>query len=340
MANESRGERGDFVPGGAKGVRRDKVGEKASAVTSAHTRTMTTEGTTSFSPVDYVKPQDGGRDDADGRARVVDRATMRRLGRSASGVSSLRDTVRAKGGREKAPAAPANMRAVVIVIVVVALLVTVGAFFLFRNALSSMNDAAVTQSSAVYATDAYVVLAVTDDDGGLADAYVAYVDSIGDRTELMELSPTTADKTQAAQGDAGVPDGARTLAAVWSDGGAGALGETIADLGGVDVKLTLTVTSAQMAQILDLAANPGSSTDLTALATEIAQANEGEQGATASAVHGMLVTIRDIGPDGYLMHDEPADDVNVGSEPMKVLRDQEWRTELRGMRNTGEDVSE
>ena len=25
---------------------------------------------------------------------------------------------------------------------------------------------------------------------------------------------------------------------------------------------------------------------------------------------------------------------------LKVLRDQEWRTELRGMRNTGEDVSE
>ena len=76
------------------------------------------------------------------------------------------------------------------IIVIVAVLVcalVVGMFFLFRSALLSVDSNAAQDSSATYATDAYVLFAVSGDDGTLVAAYVGYVDSINGRTELCRV---------------------------------------------------------------------------------------------------------------------------------------------------------
>lgn len=327
---------------GAQGVRHDKVSETASAAVNAHTRTMSTEGTTSFSPVDYQAPASSVADAQQNSRTQVDRQTMSRLGKHAAGVSSLRASSKASAGRRAAKQDSSNgAKIAVIVMVVVALVVAIGAFFLVRGALLSLNDSSAEQSSAVYATDSYLVFGVPASDGTLADAYLVYVDSIDSRTEMMHLDANTS--TVAGSDEAsGISESAQqadTFADVWNANGIEGLASAVESLGSIDVKLALVLTSDQMSQILDLASNADSTVDTAELAESIASANADNSDVTSAAIRGLLVTIKDVGPEGYTMLEEPADDVNVGERPVEVLRSADWLETLSGMRDNASDVT-
>lgn len=267
----------------------------------------------------------------------VDDAAASRMTDKASGVSSLRRARTEEPGR----LSPARRRALAAGIAVAAVAVAVCAFLLFRSVLGSLGQAGDQAPAASSATDAYVVLAVTDDAGGLSRAYVAYVDSIGGRTELCALDAATS--TQVAGQTAGVSDGqggAATLAQVWSDRGLSGLCSALADMGGVQVAGGAALQSSQMERLLALAGGEQSQGDASQLASQLASQSQGDSALGEAALRGMLSTMAQVGSDGLALLEAPAtDSVTSGGANVKVLTADAWITMLKGMKDTWGDVS-
>ena len=318
---------------GARGVLRDETGAGAAQVSAARTRTMDASSVREFSSRDYQAPDAGAGSVPAGQTTRASAADVRGLGR-ATGTSSLRRGHLSQSQEGRARAAQVERRRLVPLVVVMALVavaIGVGAFFLFRAALTSVNEGAASRSSAAYATDAFVLTAVHGDDGALAGAYLAYVDSINGRTELCWLSADVAATMPSGQ-DAG------TLADVYASSGLSQLALVVKSMASIDLAASFEVTQAQMDAIIDVATNAGSSVDVGALAQEIA-AGEG-QGVSASALRGLLVTMRDVGSEGFVEMTAPADEESTDGGARRELRTDEWQTMVRGMRDAASDVSQ
>ncbi len=311
--------------GGARGVQRDDVGASATQASAARTRTMDAGGVRAFSASDYQAPE-GAPGAAQTQASAVDAA---RLGR-AEGVSSLRQghLSRSQEGRAKAAEVRRDkMLPVAVVMIAVVVAIGVGAFFLFRSALSSVNESATSAQSAHYATDAYVLMAVRSDDGALSSAYLGYVDSINGRTELC-LLPADIEATMPSGEQAG------TLASAFADGGLDRLASSVGSLGNIELAASFVVTPAQMDAIIDVATNASSSQDVAGLAGTVAA--EPGQNVTEAALRGLLVTMHDVGSEGYVEMTAPTTQDDSAAKELLV---DDWQTMVRGMRDAASDVT-
>jgi hypothetical protein len=337
------------------------VSDRVSDVMRSRTRTMDSEVTTEFSPQDYRTPESSAGDpDEAGRTRVDD-ATMRRLGKHAKGVSSLRESVAAdreraeevphekgragKGGgkgsgkpQKRAPMPRSKAIAIGVTVGVLAVALIVGAYFLFRSALESLGSSTNDTDSAMYAVDRYTVIA-EENDGTLAAVYIAYVDSITSRTELCLLDPATSTATSSTSGTVASDGSIETLAQVWESRGVAGLVRSLETMGNIDICGGISVDSTQMDQIMDLASNASSTVSPSELAAEISAGQEGDETLTKKAIQGLLLTIRDIGPDGYAVLVAPADDQESDGTTVKVLRSDDWLVMLGGMRDTAGEIS-
>ena len=329
------GRRGRIESGGARGVRHDEVADGAAQVSAARTRTMGAaagSGVRAFETRDYQAPEGVGDPGAQTRVSAADVAGLGR----AQGVSSLRagHLSRSQEGRARAGEMPLPRNRVIAIVVALALVaaaIGVGTFFLVRGALVSVNESAASSSSAHYATDAFDLVAVRGQDGALSGAYLVYVDSINGRTELCALPPELAATMPSGQAGG-------TLADVFASGGLESLASVVQSMASVDLAASFEVTSAQMDAIIDVATNAGSSQDVGALAGEIAS-TEG-QGVSEAALRGLLVTMKDVGSEGYVEMAAPTDDATADDgSAVKELRLEEWQTMVRGMRDAAGDVT-
>ena len=327
--------RGRIEAGGARGVLHDEASAGASQVSAARTRTMgsaSASGVKAFRTRDYQAPEVGGDPGAQTRASAAD---VEGLGR-AKGVSSLRagHLSRSQEGRAQAAEMPLprnRVIAIVVALALVAVAIGVGTFFLVRGALVSVNESAASSSSAHYATDAFDLVAVRGEDGALSGAYLTYVDSINGRTELCAL-PADLAATMPSGQEAG------TLADVFSSGGVESLASVVQSMASVSFAASFEVTSAQMDAIIDVATNAGSTQDVASLASEICSG--ADQNVTEAALRGLLVTMRDVGSEGYVELTAPVDEVTTDDgTTVQQLRTDEWQTMVRGMRDAAGDVT-
>lgn len=330
--------RKENLSGGAKGVRRDRVGQGVEQATRAHTRTMPSGSSSSFRTADYQAPQGAGTQET----APVDEEAMSRLDASASGVSSLRQTVSQdrdrQGGEGSAPIPRRRALAIALVAALAVVLLALGAFFLFRSALRSLSEAPAAGSTL---TDSYLALAQTDDQGALAAVYLAYVDSIEGRTELCRLSASTlagSSGSTGAEGD-GQEEQAATLADVWERGGLEDLRATLAELSAVDIPAAVQVSGAQLDAIVDLAQGADTKATPASLAQDLAQGATVGSAATQACLRTLLSTIKEIGPDGYVLLYAPVQQTSDQDQTTEALSSADWLTMVRGMRDSSEDVS-
>lgn len=325
-ASGSHARREPIVAGAAQGVKRGETRVGASEVSAARTRTMDASGTREFRPVDYQAPEQP-------QDRAADSIDVSRLGR-AHGVSSLRDghMSRSQEGRRDAQGHKKSMVPIIVIVAVLVCALVVGMFFLFRSALLSVDGNAAQDSSATYATDAYVLFAVSGDDGTLVAAYVGYVDSINGRTELCRVEAASRSDLATSEG------GAQTLADDFAARGLEGLTMTLERMGDIDIKASLSLSSQEMDAVIDLASGAGDSVEPGGLAGQICE-DEGQQ-ITQSALRGLLVTIADIGPEGLVELSAPTmEGSQEGDEGAVIIDEQQWVTMLRGMRDVASDVS-
>ncbi len=341
---------------------RPEDSDRVSETMRARTRTMSTDGTSEFSPVDYQAP-DSPVFDAESNSRTkVDDDTIGRLDKRAVGVSSLRETVAARvgqgegrdpsaasataegarGGRDRRSQRPMSRRKLVTIIVCVVVLAAAliaGACALFVSALESLNQPSDGADSASYATDQYVLIAQSDETGQLAQAYIAYVDSINGRTELCRLDPRTMTSTSQTTGTLASDGSVETLSEVWAARGLDGLVRSVETMGGIDIVGGMSVDSSQMEQILDLASDAETQVATSDLASSIASSQSGDAALSKSAIRGLLVTIKDIGPDGYVLLTAPTSEQdNSGTADLQLDYDR-WTVMLGGMRDTAQEVS-
>lgn len=309
----ANGPREQIAKGGAQGVNRAEVTSSAAQTSAARTRTMGGQ-TVEFKAVDYQAPE--------GQASPeVKLASDAGLGR-AKGVSSLQGGHPSRRRGEQVP--PRKAALIVAALVAVALAVFAGVYVLVRNALTSVNESASVASSAAYATDAYTLLAVEDGTGGLARAYLGYVDSINERTELCLLSAATYYGTENGE--------AVDLAGVYVARGLDGLARAVETLAGVELGSWLSLSESEMDAVLAIATSGSSTSEASGLAAEIW--DEG-QGISDAALRGLLVAMAQIGPENFVQYQAPVDELEVAEgQSMPVLRDAEWDTMVRGMRDT------
>ena len=289
------------------------AGSSAREVTARRTRTMTTEGTQEF---EALSAQDvASFNDVTSKAPVD-------LGVDARGVSRLSHDQTRQQEDERMP------RAFLIVGVLLVIAVIVGGFFLFRAAISSIDGSAGSEESAVYAIDDFSLVAHVDGTG-LVGAYVFYVDSINGRCEVCYL-----DGAARLSADGG--SSATSLADIWARDGMAGLAQGISQTGGIEVKTALQVDGEELAQILALAQDGAGSVPLDSLVGQIVSTPG--QMISAGALRGLLVTMGDVGREGYIMLNAPTETVGEAELVYQQVKTQDWAIMLAGMRDSASSV--
>ncbi len=317
----------DPVDKAAQGVRRSDVAGM-SAVGSARTRTLDGE-TVEFKAVDYRAPEAARPGDT--RPRAVTAAEGTRFDR-ASGVSSLRkESAATSEGRGGGSLGRKGWAGVAAVLIVLAVLVFAGGYALMQGVLTSVNEGGKSALSAGYATDAYTVVAVRGDDGVLASLYLGYVDSIRGRSEFCSIDPAvryTEDGTE----------GIRSLADVYASRGLDGLVGAVASTAAISIPTAFVVDGSQASEIFSLAEEGESSAvDSSRLAAEIS--GEG-QDISEAALRGLLLTIEQVGPEGFVMLQAPTEEIATGDGGTALtLQPQAWLMLVRGMRDAASGTS-
>lgn len=305
----------------AQGVRRSEAAAM-SAVGSARTRTLGGE-TVEFKAVDYRAPE-GARPD-DTRPRAVAAAEGTRFGHAA-GVSSLRkEPAPVSEGRGVASLGRKGWAAVAAVLATLVVLVFAGGYVLMQGVLTSVNEGGTGELSAGYATDSYTVVAVRGDDGSLASLYLGYVDSIRGRSEFCSLDPKvryTEDGTE----------GIRDFADVYGSRGLEGLVNAVASTAAITVPTAFVVDESQASALFSLGEEgEASAVDPAELAAAIA--GEGQE-ISQAALRGLLLTIKQVGPEGFVMLQAPTEEVSTADGGSALaLQPQAWLMLVRGLRD-------
>lgn len=304
---------------GTQGMRREGSVSGVSEAASARTRTLAGE-TVEFKAVDYRPPEDAERP-GDTRPRAVD-ADAGRLGR-ASGVASLRSS--AVGSDRAQRLSGKGIAAVLVVFAVLVVLVFAGGYALMQNMLADINEGSTGELSAGYATDSYTLIAVVGNDGALEELYLGYVDSIRERTEFCSIDP------QVRYAEDGTAD-IHTFADVYASRGLEGLRAALGATASVSIPTAVSVDDGQAARVFMLAEGQDGDADTIELAASIFDG--GEQTVSLSALQGLLLAIKQIGPDGFVMLSAPVEQIELSDgRGALAFQPQAWLSMVRAMRD-------
>ena len=290
------------------------VGSQAHAVTARRTRTMTTEGTQEFQAL--------SAEDVASFNDVTSKAPAD-LGVQAQGVSRLSHASERQLDDGRMP------RAFLIAGVLLAVAVVIGGFFLFRAAIKSIDGSASSVESAVYAVDDFSLIARVDD-GSLNCVYLAYVDSINGRCELCYV-----DGASRLSDPSGSPG--KSLADLWSSEGLDGLAKSISQAGGIEVKTAMEASGDEVAQILEIAQGDAADVSIDSLVAQVM--SKPGQMISAGALRGLLVTMGDVGDEGYIMLNAPTETLQQDMLAYQQIKGADWSIMLAGMRDSASSVT-
>ncbi len=290
------------------------------AIRDARTRRLDGE-TVEFRDVDYYPPEGPDIAPGPGRApRPAEPAPDARLGKAA-GVAGLRGGFPA-GAAARGPLPARDRRRLAVVAAVAAALVFALCFFGVRALIQGLDNAGSAASSASFATDAYCLFAATDGDAGLQAAYLGYVDSINERSELCALPAGLACGT-ASDGSTA------TLASTFSSGGLEALAAAVRSLAGVEIPTAVELDVDEMARVLDLSSEGADAGEASTLAAQVW--DEGQR-VSEAALRGLLTCMQQIPAENHVLLDAPVEEGADGSAP--TLDQESWQQLVAGLRDT------